>query len=45
MAKKIKYIPNIVRGGTAIPVNNNTFLLKGRKHEQGGIDIGKDVEA
>lgn len=45
MAKKIKYIPNIVRGGTAIPINNNTFLLKGRKHEQGGIDIGKDVEA
>ena len=45
MAKKIKYVPNIVRGGTAIPINNNTFLLRGRKHDQGGIDIGKDVEA
>lgn len=45
MSKNKTLVPNIVRGGTAIPINNNTFLLRGRKHEQGGIDIGKDLEA
>jgi hypothetical protein len=36
--------PNIVRGGVAIPIpnKNNYYYMKGRKHEQGGIDIGKD---
>lgn len=36
--------PNIVRGGIAIPIPNkkNYYYMKGRKHEQGGIDIGKD---
>lgn len=36
--------PNIVRGGVAIPIpnKNNYYYIKGRKHEQGGIDIGKD---
>lgn len=35
--------PNIVRGGIAIPLNKpNYFLVKGRNHEQGGIDIGKN---
>lgn len=36
--------PNIVRGGVAIPIPNkkNYYYMKGRKHEQGGIDIGKD---
>lgn len=36
--------PNIVRGGVAIPISNkkNYYYMKGRKHEQGGIDIGKD---
>lgn len=35
--------PNIVRGGVAIPIPNkkNYYYMKGRKHEQGGIDIGK----
>lgn len=36
--------PNIIRGGTAIPFNYNLFLMKGRKHSQGGIDVGKDLE-
>lgn len=45
MSKNKRLVPNIVRGGTAIPINKNTFLLRGRKHEQGGIDIGKDLEA
>ena len=45
MSKNKTLVPNIVRGGTAIPINNNTFLLRGRKHEEGGIDIGKDLEA
>lgn len=38
-------VPNIQRGGIAIPLDTNTFLLKGRKHKNGGIDIGKDLEA
>lgn len=35
---------NIVRGGIAIPIPNkkNYYYMKGRKHEQGGIDIGKN---
>lgn len=36
--------PNIIRGGKAIPIGYNTFLMKGRKHSKGGIDIGKDLE-
>lgn len=39
MKRKLK-APNVVRGGIAIPVAHNTFLMKGRTHEQGGIDIG-----
>ena len=42
---KRKVVPNIVKGGVAIPVKNNIFLLKGRTHEQGGIDIGRTLEA
>lgn len=36
--------PNIVRGGVAISIPNkkNYYYMKGRKHEQGGIDIGKN---
>lgn len=37
-------VPNIVRGGTAIPIGDDLFLMKGRTHEQGGIDIGRDIE-
>lgn len=33
--------PNIAEGGKAIPIKKNTYLLKGRKHETGGIVIGK----
>lgn len=36
--------PNIVSGGVAIPMGNNTYYMKGRKHSQGGIDIGEDPE-
>lgn len=32
--------PNVVGGGIAIPIGNNMYYMKGRKHEQGGIDIG-----
>ena len=35
-------IPNIVRGGVAIPLGDNYFYMKGRKHKDGGIDIGKN---
>ena len=37
-----KYIPNIVRGGNAIPLGNNFYYIKGRKHSAGGVDIGAD---
>jgi hypothetical protein len=37
-----KYIPNIVRGGNAIPLGNNFYYIKGRKHSAGGVDIGTD---
>lgn len=33
--------PIVSRGGTAVPIKKNTFLLKGRKHDTGGIIIGK----
>lgn len=33
-------IPNIVAGGIAQPIGNNFFYMNGRKHSQGGIDIG-----
>ena len=33
--------PIVSRGGTAMPIKKNTFLLKGRKHDTGGIVIGK----
>ena len=37
-----KGVTSIVsRGGTAVPIKKNTFLLKGRKHNTGGIIIGK----
>ena len=39
-----QYKPNIVRGGIAVPLGNNYFFMKGRKHKQGGIDVGKDLE-
>lgn len=35
-------IPNVVRGGVAIPLGRNLYYMKGRKHNQGGIDIGKN---
>ena len=36
-------VPNIVRGGVALPLHKtNYYLVRGRKHEQGGIDIGKN---
>lgn len=39
---KIK--PNIVRGGRAIDLGNNLFYMSGKKHSQGGIDIGQNAK-
>ena len=33
--------PIVSRGGTVVPIKKNMFLLKGRKHDTGGIIIGK----
>lgn len=33
-------IPNVIAGGIATPLGNNMYLMIGRTHEQGGIDIG-----
>lgn len=41
MSKKI-IKPKVVNGGRAIPLGNNFYYMQGRKHEQGGIDIGAD---
>lgn len=39
------YIPNIVRGGTAIPIGKkNFYYMQGKKHEQGGIDVGSNAK-
>lgn len=37
--------PVISSGGIAIPLEKNTFLLKGHKHSSGGIVIGKGKQA
>lgn len=35
-------VPNVICGGIAIPLGNNYYYMKGRKHKDGGIDIGKN---
>lgn len=37
-----KRVPNVVRGGQAIPMGNNFYYMRGRKHKDGGIDIGSN---
>lgn len=37
-----KYVPNIVRGGNAIPLGDNFYYIKGRKHSAGGVLVGED---
>lgn len=44
MAKK-SLKPKVVSGGKAISVGKNYYYMKGRKHEQGGIDIGADPKS
>lgn len=34
-------VPVITSGGSATPIGNNSYLLQGRKHAEGGIVIGK----
>lgn len=41
MKKKVLK-PNVVRGGTAVPLGANYYYMAGRKHKNGGIDIGKN---
>ena len=40
--KKYILTPKVVRGGKTIPLGNNFYYMQGRKHEQGGIDLGAD---
>lgn len=42
MSKNKVRVPNIVRGGIAIPLGRNYYYMRGRKHEDGGIDIGEN---
>lgn len=42
MNKKQNIVPNVVRGGIAIPLGRNYYYMKGRKHKNGGIDIGEN---
>lgn len=41
MKKKVLK-PNVVRGGTAVPLGVNYYYMAGRKHKNGGIDIGRN---
>lgn len=44
MPKSKVIVPNVVRGGIAIPLEDmtNYYYMAGRSHEEGGIDIGKN---
>lgn len=45
LLKGKRKVPNIVRGGKAIPFGNprdNLYYLQGRSHAKGGIDIGSN---
>lgn len=37
-----KMKPKVVNGGKAVDIGNNLYYMNGRKHSQGGIDIGKN---
>lgn len=37
-----KYVPNIIRGGNAIPLGDNFYYINGRKHHSGGVLVGED---
>lgn len=41
---KRKLRPNVVRGGIAIPLGSNYYYMQGRKHSNGGIDIGNNAK-
>lgn len=38
------FVPNIIRGGLGMNIGDNMFLMKGKTHDNGGIDIGKSLE-
>lgn len=42
MGRNNKLKPNVVRGGRATNIKGNLYYMSGRKHEAGGIDIGKN---
>lgn len=42
MIKRKVKVPNVVRGGIAVPLGNNYYFMRGRKHVNGGIDIGNN---
>ena len=37
-----RFKPNVIRGGRATNIKGNLYYMSGRKHEAGGIDIGKN---
>lgn len=41
MKQKVLY-PKVVRGGKAVPLGNNFYYMSGRKHKDGGIDVGEN---
>ena len=42
MKSKKVLTPNVKNGGVAIPLGNNKYYMKGRKHKDGGIGIGNN---
>lgn len=43
MVKRKTMIPN-VKNGIAVPLGNDYYLMRGPKHENGGIDVGENLE-
>lgn len=37
-------VPNIIRGGNAIDLGNDLFFIQGRSHNNGGVDVGNNLE-
>lgn len=42
MKKNKVLYPKVMKGGAAVPLGNNFYYMKGKKHKDGGIDIGSD---
>lgn len=42
MKREKMIYPKVVAGGTAVPLGKNFYYMTGKKHKDGGIDVGKN---